>query len=147
MVANDTSPVKPTAVVAEFSFKRRLQSFRHGGAGVGFMLRTQQNAWIHLLMTLIVCLAGFWFRISAADWRWLTIAITLVWAAEAMNTAFEYLCDVVSPEFHVSVAKAKDIAAGAVLILRGGRGCTRPPDLLAVPRAVNFPSHVVNGSR
>lgn len=37
-----------------------------------------------------------------------------------MNTAFEYVCDVVSPEFHVSVARAKDIAAGAVLICAGG---------------------------
>jgi diacylglycerol kinase (ATP) len=120
MIANDAGPMKPTAVVAAFSFKDRLQSFRHAGAGVGFMLRTQHNAWIHLLMTLIVCLAGFWLRISSADWRWLTVAIVVVWAAEATNTAFEYLCDVVSPEFHVSVAKAKDIAAGAVLVCTGG---------------------------
>ena len=39
-----------------------------------------------------------------------------VWFAEAMNTAFEYLCDIVSPEFNVSVKRAKDIAAGAVLL-------------------------------
>ena len=47
---------------------------------------------------------------------WLIAAITLVWLAEAMNTAFEHLCDVVQPEFHVSVQRAKDIAAAAVLI-------------------------------
>ena len=39
-----------------------------------------------------------------------------VWVAEAINTSFEHLCDVVSPEFHASVQKSKDIAAGAVLI-------------------------------
>src|SRR5262245_21428036 len=120
MIANDTNVTKPTAVVAGFSFKDRLQSVRHAGAGVGLMLRTQHNAWIHLLITLIVCLAGLWLRISSVDWRWLTIAIVVVWVAEATNTAFEYLCDVVSPEFLVSVAKAKDIAAGAVLICTGG---------------------------
>ena len=37
-------------------------------------------------------------------------------SAEALNTAFEALCDVASPEFHPSVARAKDIAAAAVLI-------------------------------
>jgi diacylglycerol kinase (ATP) len=39
-----------------------------------------------------------------------------VWTAEALNTAFELLCDVASPEFHPLVEKAKDVAAGAVLI-------------------------------
>ena len=64
--------------------------------------------------------AGWWLSISATDWRWLIVAIVLVWVAETMNTAFEYVCDVVSPEFHLSVARAKDIAAGAVLICAGG---------------------------
>jgi diacylglycerol kinase (ATP) len=84
------------------------------------MLQTEANAWIHLLVAVLVCLLGIFFGLSSADWRWITAAIALVWAAEAINTAFEYLCDVVSPEFHPSVAKAKDIAAGAVLICAGG---------------------------
>jgi diacylglycerol kinase (ATP) len=39
-----------------------------------------------------------------------------VWAAEALNTAFEFLCDVACPEFDPLVARAKDVAAAAVLI-------------------------------
>jgi diacylglycerol kinase (ATP) len=58
--------------------------------------------------------------VSLTDWRWLALAIVLVWFAEAMNTAFEHLCDVVSPEFHASVKTSKDIAAGAVLICATG---------------------------
>jgi diacylglycerol kinase (ATP) len=46
----------------------------------------------------------------------LVLAIVSVWTAEAMNTAFEFLCDVVSPDFHPMVEKAKDVAAGAVLV-------------------------------
>ena len=80
------------------------------------MLRSQHNARIHLAASLTVVLAGLWVHLSRADWRWVTAAIVLVWVAETTNTAFEYLCDVVAPEFHVSVEKAKDIAAGAVLI-------------------------------
>ena len=80
------------------------------------MLRTQHNAWLHLIATVIVVVAGFALNVSAEDWRWLVAAIVLVWTAETVNTAFEHLCDVVSPEFHASVQKSKDIAAGAVLI-------------------------------
>jgi diacylglycerol kinase (ATP) len=61
-------------------------------------------------------LLGWRLHVSATDWRWLVLAIVLVWAAEAMNTAFECLCDVVSPEFSTMVRNAKDIGAGAVLI-------------------------------
>ena len=94
----------------------RLNSFRHALAGIGFMLRTQHNAWLHLAATAGVAAAGLVLRISGEDWRWLTLAIVMVWVAEAVNTAFEHLCDVVSPDFHASVKISKDIAAGAVLI-------------------------------
>jgi len=84
------------------------------------MVRTQHNARIHLVATLLVLLLGWWLRVSAGDWRWLILSVTLVWAAEAMNTAFEYLCNVVSPEFSPMVRNAKDIGAGAVLICSVG---------------------------
>ena len=50
----------------------------------------------------------------------MVIAIMAVWTAEALNTALEFLADVASPEFHPLVEKAKDVAAGAVLISAGG---------------------------
>jgi diacylglycerol kinase (ATP) len=102
-----------------FSIAARLKSFTHAFAGFAFMLRTQHNAWLHLLATVGVIGAGIALQVGADDWRWLIAAIALVWLAEAMNTAFEYLCDVVSPEFHPSVKRAKDIAAAAVLIGAG----------------------------
>jgi diacylglycerol kinase (ATP) len=99
-----------------FSVLARLNSFRFAFAGFAFMLRTQHNAWLHLLATVSVVALGFGLRVSADDWRWLIVAIALVWIAETVNTAFEHLCDVVSPEFHVSVQRSKDIAAAAVLV-------------------------------
>jgi diacylglycerol kinase (ATP) len=99
-----------------FSVLARLKSFRYAFAGIFFMLRTQHNAWLHLVATIVVIAAGFALRITADDWRWLVVAIVLVWVAETVNTAFEHLCDVVQPEFHASVQRAKDIAAGAVLV-------------------------------
>jgi diacylglycerol kinase (ATP) len=80
------------------------------------MLRTQHNARIHLAITAAVLVVGWRLGLNGTDWRWITVAIVLVRVAETTNTAFEFVCDVVSPEFHVLVKTAKDIAARAVLI-------------------------------
>ena len=80
------------------------------------MIRCQRNAWIHAAATLIVLAAAFLFHVSAADWCWIILAVSIVWTAEALNTAFEFLADAASPEFHPLVRDAKDVAAGAVLI-------------------------------
>ena len=101
---------KPFSVIA------RVKGFRHAFAGLWLMLSTQHNAWVHFAATMLVCGAGLVLKVSATDWRWLIVAIVLVWVAEALNTAFEHLCDVVAPDFHHAVQKSKDIAAGAVLI-------------------------------
>ena len=80
------------------------------------MLSTQHNAWIHAASTVAVVAAGFYFKLTKADWSWIILTIISVWTAEALNTAFEFLTDVASPEFHPLAEKAKDVAAGAVLI-------------------------------
>ena len=104
----------------DFLIAARIRSVRFALSGLWYMLKTQHNAWIHLAATAVVCAAGAYLRVTAADWRWLVVAILLVWIAEALNTAFEHLCDVVSAEFHPSVKRSKDIAAGAVLICAAG---------------------------
>jgi diacylglycerol kinase (ATP) len=80
------------------------------------MLRSQHNAWVHASATLAVVAAGFVLAVSRLEWCCLVLAIIAVWSAEALNTAFEFLADVASPEFHPVVKQSKDVAAGAVLI-------------------------------
>lgn len=80
------------------------------------MLRTQHNAWIHAVATVVVVAAGLAFGLTASEWSWLVLAIVAVWTAEALNTAFELLADAASPDFHPLVERSKDVAAGAVLI-------------------------------
>lgn len=46
----------------------------------------------------------------------LTVAIALVWMAEAVNTAIEFIVDLISPAIHPLAKKAKDVAAAAVLL-------------------------------
>ncbi len=99
-----------------FSIRARLNSFRHAFAGIATLLREQHNARIHLLATVAVVALAFWLEVSRLEWLALLIAIALVWVAEALNSALEYLCDAAVPEAHDLIAKAKDVAAAAVLI-------------------------------
>lgn len=98
----------------------RLKSFGYALRGLGFMLKTQHNAWLHLAATVGVILAASFLQVRLEDWRWLIVAIVMVWVAEAFNTAVEYVCDVVSPGYSEAVKHAKDIAAGAVLVCAFG---------------------------
>jgi diacylglycerol kinase (ATP) len=84
------------------------------------MIGTQHNAWIHATATVIVILASCYFRLTQAEWCFVVLAMVVVWTSEALNTAFEFLTDVASPEFHPLAEKAKDVAAGAVLIAAVG---------------------------
>ena len=99
-----------------FQFTDRIRSFRFAIVGIWTMLKSQHNAWIHACASVAVVVAGFLFGVSRSEWCWLVLALMAVWTAEALNTAFESLADVASPEFHPLVKRAKDVAAGAVLI-------------------------------
>ena len=99
-----------------FSVGGRLRSGMHALEGIVEIMRSQHNAWLHALATLCVLAAGYAFDVSISQWCFLIMAITGVWVVEALNTAFELLCDVASPEFHPLVKKSKDVAAGAVLL-------------------------------
>lgn len=103
-----------------FSLSDRIRSFVCAGKGVAIMLRYEHNAWIHTVATFAVTAAGIYVGLTRYEWCWIVLAIIAVWTAEALNTALEFLCDVASPNFHPLVEKAKDVAAGAVLIATVG---------------------------
>jgi diacylglycerol kinase len=84
--------------------------------GLRYVFKTQRNAKIHLLITIVVLLFGFFFRIASIQWVAILLVIGLVWAAECMNTAIEKLTDLASPDFHILAKIAKDCAAAAVLM-------------------------------
>lgn len=111
----DIEPVEK-ASARGFSIRARFKSIHHAANGVAALIRHEHNALVHLAATAIVLLAGCWFRLGADEWRWLLLAIGLVWVAEAFNTAIEGLCDLVHPGYHPQVKRIKDVAAGAVLL-------------------------------
>lgn len=101
-------------------FIHRLKSFVYALQGLAHLVRTQANARLHLLAAVLVCAAGAYFGLSRAEWLWITVAVTLVWCAEAFNTALEQLADVLHPQQHPGIGRAKDVAAAAVLIAAVG---------------------------
>ncbi len=106
--------------MSQFSLRSRLESFGFALRGVAFVLRSQQNAWIHLGATVAVIGTALYLDLSRADWSWLVLAITGVWCAEIFNTAVEQLADAVDAKPNPSIGRAKDAAAGAVLIAAMG---------------------------
>ena len=99
-----------------FSLKKRLHSFKYAFQGVSYLFRNEHNAWIHLFITACVIAAGFLLRVSTNEWIALIFAIGMVLAAEAFNTAIEALADVISSNYNQLIKRAKDVAAGGVLL-------------------------------
>jgi diacylglycerol kinase (ATP) len=99
-----------------FTWKGRARSFGFAFAGLKYVFSTQHNFRIHLAISAAVIMGGFVLKVSANDWRWIIVATALVFVTEILNTAIELACDAVTPEFHHAIQKAKDIAAGAVLV-------------------------------
>lgn len=94
----------------------RVRSFGYAFTGLATLVREQHNARIHLLATLVVAAAAMYLQVSRLDWLILLLTVALVWLAESLNTALEYLADASVPEQHPLVGKAKDVAAAGVLL-------------------------------
>jgi diacylglycerol kinase (ATP) len=94
----------------------RIQSFGYAFRGWWHVIRTQQNAWIHAVVSTSVVLLALWLHVPARDWAVLLLTIAVVWAAEFFNTAIEAVVDLSSPSKHPLAEVGKDVGAAAVLI-------------------------------
>lgn len=93
--------------------------FAHALRGGYVLIRSQTNAQLHVLATLTVAALGLGLHISRSDWCWIITAIALVWMAEALNTAIEFLGDEISREHRPLIGRAKDLGAASVLVAAG----------------------------
>ncbi len=94
----------------------RAQSFQAAFSGWWHVIRTQKNAWIHAIVSLVVITLSLWLRLDHHDWALIIIAIAMVWTAEFINTALEAVVDLASPQRHALARVGKDVGAAAVLI-------------------------------
>jgi diacylglycerol kinase (ATP) len=97
--------------------KSRLKAFGYAFSGWWYVIRTQRNAWIHIVVSLAVILMSFFLHISSGGWALIILAIALVWIAEFLNTALEAVVDLASNHQQHELARlGKDVGAAAVLI-------------------------------
>ncbi|MCM1320284.1 MAG: diacylglycerol kinase family protein [Muribaculaceae bacterium] len=99
-----------------FSWQARARSFVYAWAGIKALVWSEHNARIHVCVAVGVIIAGAVLGLAA--WEWVAIALCIggVLMAEGFNSAIEALADKVSPDTHPLIKRAKDIAAGAVLL-------------------------------
>jgi diacylglycerol kinase (ATP) len=99
-----------------FSWRARCRSFVYAGAGIWQLLKTEHNAWVHLVTTIVVTIGAVYFKVSLLEMGLLFFAIALVWIAEMLNTCIEKTLDFITLQRCSEIKRIKDIAAGAVLI-------------------------------
>jgi undecaprenol kinase len=91
-------------------------SFRCALEGLGYVLQAERNARIDLGIAIIVILLSAWLQITAIEWVLIIAAIALVFAGEMLNTVVELTIDLITLEYNPLAKRAKDVAAGAILV-------------------------------
>ncbi|MBD9092434.1 MAG: diacylglycerol kinase family protein [Bacteroides oleiciplenus] len=100
----------------KYDLKKQIRSFGYAWKGIRQCVGKEQNLSFHLITSVVVIIAGFFFDITRTEWLIIALCIGVVIAAELFNTAIEKLVDLVSPGRHPIAGQVKDIAAGAVLV-------------------------------
>ena len=106
------SPQPPRSEWTKF-----VAGFGYAFSGLWYALRTQRNARVHAVVALLAILLGILLHISSIEFALIFVAITGVFIAEMFNTVLEICVDLASPEYHPLAKIAKDVAAGAGLVL------------------------------
>ena len=116
--------------------KRLVRSFKAAFEGIASTYKKEQNIKIHTIISLIVVLGGFIFKINYIEWLVCLVLIGFVMMAEFFNTAIEYVVDLASPEIHPLAKAAKDTASAGVLmmaIISALIGC-----VIFIPKIIEF---------
>jgi len=100
----------------DFKGASLLKSFGFAFSGIWTVIRYERNIKIHLFATIIAIFLAIYLNISRTDWLVLLLVIALVISLELINSSIEAVVDLASPEIHPLAKKAKDVAAGAVLV-------------------------------
>ncbi len=93
------------------------KSLSYAFTGIKETIRRERNMVIHLIIMLLVIVAGCYFEIQIKEWISCFIVFGAVISLELVNTALENVVDLVTKEKKEQAKRAKDAAAGAVLVM------------------------------
>lgn len=94
-----------------------LKSFGYAFQGLRTAFAGQANFRIHVAVALLVISLGFIYSVTSIEWMMIVGCIGLVLMAELMNTALEFIVDLMSPQHQPLAGKIKDVAAAAVVVV------------------------------
>ncbi|WP_374284909.1 diacylglycerol kinase family protein [Lactococcus sp.] len=95
-----------------------LSSLEFAVTGIWTAFKQERNMRKHAISGLLAIVMGFLFHISATEWLFLLLSVSLVFMAELFNSAIENVVDLAADyQFHLRAKRAKDMAAGAVLVI------------------------------
>lgn len=97
--------------------KKLYNSFKYAFQGIIRSFKKERNMKIHFIIMAIVIIMGFWLKISQIEWFICIILFGIVIAGELFNTAIETTVDIAMPYKNQKAKIAKDVSAGAVLVL------------------------------
>ncbi len=92
------------------------RSFEHAYRGVVSAVRTQRNMRFHVLAAVGVLVLSLLVGVSELELAVLVLTILVVFVTEMLNTAMEFVVDLVTTEYYPLAKLAKDVSAGAVLV-------------------------------
>jgi diacylglycerol kinase (ATP) len=92
-------------------------SFTYAARGIMLAFSTEANLRRQFVLLCGVFALAWWLQVSALEWLVIIVASGAVITVELINSALEALADAVHPEQHPQIAFAKDVSAGAVLLM------------------------------
>ena len=100
--------------------KKIINSFKYAGEGIVSSFKSERNMKIHIFIMLLVVLFGILLKLSKLEWIICVMLFSIVICGELFNTAIETIVDMVSPGKNEKAKIAKDVSAGAVLVVAIG---------------------------
>jgi diacylglycerol kinase len=95
---------------------RVIKSFGWAFNGLKDCILHEKNFRIQYILALLVVIAGIFLSLSSTEWMIILLSFAVVLSFEIINSAIEKLCDLVSPDFSLTIKKVKDMSASAVLL-------------------------------
>lgn len=101
----------------KYGLRRFSRSFFNSVDGVFMSYKDEQSLWIHLLMSIIVIVCGFIFRINRYEWVLSILLMGMILCAELLNTAIEASVDLTTDRIHPLAKRAKDVGSAATFMM------------------------------
>jgi len=116
--------------------KKLINSFKYAFTGMWSAYKSERNMKIHIAVAILVILFGVFLQISTYEWLACIVCFAMVIGAEMFNTAIETVVDIAMPKKDERAKKAKDVAAGGVLVFAIGSAIIG--SIIFIPKIIDY---------